>query len=230
MEITLLNRRKTYIDTLFTEASNKQLSAKLKLAGNTADPTSYCPTDDSEGCNPVTDTSPPAKALAWARGKGLDTTIKNKWKTALTGVEKSKWKDFTTISKLWAGDLVGSNSVPPYRLTNTNVSPKCVRVCACVFLTSIARPNHLQFLQGAKYTSSAGGEFLVRYALKKLANTAPSVDFALFGFGALMTAQPFPDGNKRAARALYVLTMNARTPAGKFKAPSNTFGGVLADM
>jgi prophage maintenance system killer protein len=53
-------------------------------------------------------------------------------------------------------------------------------------------------------------------------------DWALFFFGAAMTAQPFPDGNKRACRAAYAIIMAS---AGiDFRAPTDKFGSQLGAM
>ena len=88
---------------------------------------------------------------------------------------------------------------------------------------------------GSMYPSSFGGLHLLKWVLTKInEQTLPPlhdeawVNWALFFFGTLMTAQPFPDGNKRISRVSYAIIMaSAEIP---FKAPTNKFGGKLAAM
>lgn len=85
------------------------------------------------------------------------------------------------------------------------------------------------------YPSSIGGTYLMKKVLGEFAKVkhpdagdADWEDWALYLFGALMTAQPFPDGNKRTCRAVYVIAiLNAQLP---FRAPTDAFGGQLAAM
>lgn len=230
LDLTLFKRRKAFIDTLFDKARNSELSQHLALEGNTAVLTSYCPLTGAEDCEPRVDTHPSAKSLAWARGPGLSVEIKTKVREGLVQSVTSRkpWHDFATINGLWEKVLVGSATVPPYRLTNIQVRWQALAPCLLREFVMQRTPLCWIVLQGAKYCSSVCGEFLVRYALNKASAVQPSTDFALYSFGALMTSQPFPDGNKRAARALYVLIMDAAGAA--WAAPSNGYGATLADM
>jgi len=85
------------------------------------------------------------------------------------------------------------------------------------------------------YPSSVGGMALLKRILAELRTEVlpPRGDvawenWALFVYGAAMTVQAFPDGNKRACRAAYALIMcSANIP---FRAPNATLGSKLADM
>ena len=61
---------------------------------------------------------------------------------------------------------------------------------------------------GSPYTSSVGGKFLFKLAMKRIEDrdqVVASEDFALYAYAALGASQRFPDANKRSSRALYAL-------------------------
>lgn len=89
-------------------------------------------------------------------------------------------------------------------------------------------------ISGAPYPSSVGGDWLLKNRI--LGSTTGSLprgdakwaDWAMYYFGAIMNAQPFPDGNKRVARIVYALMM--LSGGIKFQAPSAKVGAELAKM
>jgi hypothetical protein len=88
---------------------------------------------------------------------------------------------------------------------------------------------------GSMYPSSFGGMYLLKNVLTTIHGThLPGLgdvaweNWALFFFGALMTSQPFVDGNKRISRVTYAIIM---TSAGiPFRAPTDAYGARLAAM
>ena len=85
------------------------------------------------------------------------------------------------------------------------------------------------------YPSSIGGRFLLELIFQWTANAvwpAPGddqwQDVALFYFGAVATVQGYTDGNKRAARMAYAVTLlKGKRP---FTAPSPALEGELIRM
>lgn len=87
------------------------------------------------------------------------------------------------------------------------------------------------------YPSSFAGMHLLRHLLKTHSKVTPPpvgsnarlwYGHALYWFATIMSLQPFPDGNKRVARAVYALTL-ARGGI-PFLAPSKNYGAELAGM
>lgn len=96
-------------------------------------------------------------------------------------------------------------------------------------------PGYRGFNPAVPYPSSVGGMHILKKVLADVAKErlpargdAAWENWALFLFGAVMTAQPFPDGNKRTCRAMYAITIaNAGIP---FRAPTDRFGSQLGAM
>lgn len=98
-------------------------------------------------------------------------------------------------------------------------------------------PEHRLPSLDTPYPSSFAGRCLLNQLLGSLAavqlpprGMAPLVwqGHALYWFATIMSIQPFPDGNKRVARAVYAILM---TRAGiDFVAPSRAYGAELAGM
>lgn len=86
-----------------------------------------------------------------------------------------------------------------------------------------------------RYPSDTGGRHLLNRILADMSTTTmPTIgsdrwyDYALYVYGAIMTAQPFTDGNKRMCRLAYCLML--ASGGVPFKAPNGALGGQLADM
>lgn len=96
-------------------------------------------------------------------------------------------------------------------------------------------PDWRSFNQATPYPSSIAGMHILKKLMADVAKEklpargdAAWEDWALFLFGAVMTSQPFSDGNKRACRALYAIMMaSAGIP---FRAPTDKFGSKLGAM
>jgi len=89
-------------------------------------------------------------------------------------------------------------------------------------------------LSDVPYPSSVGGSWLLKtWILGRPSGSLPRgdlawADWAMFHFGGIMNAQPFPDGNKRIARTVYALMI--LSGGMKFQAPSDKVGAELAHM
>jgi hypothetical protein len=160
------------------------------------------------GAGAVSDPSTVAKAKA----KAWLTSQKNVGAVALLdkyATSNSSWplgRDTTTLNAIWKA-LV--SDAPDYRAPNP-ILPVC-------------------------YPSSVGGASLLKGIMSGFGGrTVPKrgdpawEDWALYMFGAIMTSQPFTDGNKRAARAAYAIMV---VSGGiDFRAMNGTYGTQLGPM
>lgn len=160
------------------------------------------------GAGAVSDPSTVAKAKA----KAWLTSQKNVGAVALLdqyGTGSGTWplgRDTTALNAIWKA-LV--SDAPDYRAPNP-ILPVC-------------------------YPSSIGGAYLLKGIMSGFGGrTVPKrgdaawEDWALYIFGAIMTSQPFTDGNKRAARAAYAIMV---VSSGiDFRGMNGTYGTQLGPM
>jgi hypothetical protein len=191
--------REAYLNDLAGRAKGGQLRAGLNT---NVDPESGYYT--APPASQWSDMSVQAKAKAWL------TFQKNAGAAPLvdTYAKSVGWplgQDTTAIKDIWKA-LV--SDAPAYRTVN---------------------------IGGVKYPSSFGGMFLLQQIMAGFAaRPAPArgnpawEDWALYVFGAVMTSQPFTDGNKRASRAAYAIMIVSG--GVDFRAMNSTYGASLGPM
>jgi hypothetical protein len=196
----MINGRAKYIGELMTKAKNGAL--KTALDKNVEPETNYYKAPSTTPPNPDV-----AKAKAWLK-KGV------------------------------TGSTTAYDQVVDQNLKTDGKNPLGAdeKVLLAVWKKLVTgAPDFRSFNPATPYPSSIGGMFLLKKTLADAAKEklpahgdAAWENWALFFFGAVMTSQPFSDGNKRACRALYAIVM---TSAGiAFRAPTDKFGSELGAM
>lgn len=199
-----LNRRAVKANSLYAKVANGQLAQAAQQRLEPEENYYEAPQEAPENVAAE-------KARAWfkAGAQGADTAAiydRVFAKYATDGNDRFPGVDDTVLTAIWK-KLV--KNAPEHRLPSLDTA----------YPSSFAGRCLLNQLLG-----SLGGVRLPPRGMSPLVWQG----YALYWFATIMSIQPFPDGNKRVARAVYAILM---TRAGiDFVAPSRAYGAELAGM
>ncbi|MES2187879.1 MAG: hypothetical protein V4505_25230 [Pseudomonadota bacterium] len=207
--------RESYVMRMLAQAKNAELSAAMADGKTRPEAEYYTPPVFVAG--PGAPPIPPWPAKWIARDAAIG------WLTQ--GLHSGAERFRSVIEEnLKPGFPLGSNPAFVNQLWNLLVG----------YDASVPR-SRAPSIQPVPYPSSMGGTYLLKRIFEMTAGEvwpaqgdAAWYDWALFFFGAMMTVQGFPDGNKRVCRTVYALILLCG--GVPFKAPTDKYGAKLAGM